>query len=196
MNQFDSENYPSIEPEGLTLGALWAWKRPDLAGTYDPSLYTASYIANKSASSDCGGISSFTLQASGDEFTVSEVSTATKCPTGSYRWEMFITRTSDSAKVRVSTGYWEVFADLAAGPVDNRSHAQTVLDSVEAVIEGTATKEQSSWSIAGRALSLRTYEELRQIRSDYRAEVKAERQSELQKQGKGGTNKILTRFPA
>jgi hypothetical protein len=118
------------------------------------------------------------------------------CPTGSYRWEMFVTRVSDDARIRVSTGYWEVFPDLTAGPIDNRSHAQIVLDAVEAVIEGTATKEQSSWSIAGRSLSLRTYEELRQIRADYMSEVNRERKEELQKQGKGGTNKILTRFPA
>jgi hypothetical protein len=192
VNRFDSANYPETEPANLVIGELWAWKRPDLAGTYDPSLYTATYISNKESSD----VASFTISATGSDFTVSEADTSAICPEGRYRWELVITQISDSAKVGVARGYWDVLPDLTTGPTDNRSHARKVLDAVEAVIEGSATKEQSSISIAGRSLALRTYDELRQIRIDYRAEVESERQSELQKQGKGSTTKILTRFPA
>lgn len=192
VNLFDSENYPTTEPGDLVIGELWAWKRPDLAAIYDPTLYTASYIANKESAE----VESFTLDTSGDEFTVSEADTATICSSGQYRWELFIARTSDGARLQVSSGYWIIAADLSSGAADNRTHAKKTLDAIEAVIQGTATKQQASMAIAGRAMSLRSYEELRQMRTDYRAEVESERQRELLKQGKGGSTKILTRFPA
>lgn len=191
VNLFDTANYPEAEPVELVAGDQWAWNRPDLASTYDPSGHSLSYVAN--AETTC--TSNIKLSATGDEYTVLETDTGDYLP-GEYGWEAHITRTSDGARVRVASGYWLIKPNLAAGSMDTRSHAKIVLDAVEAVIEGTATKHQSSMSIAGRSLELRTYEELKMMRSDYRAEVRKERQSELQKQGKGGTNKILTRFPA
>lgn len=191
VNLFDSENYPTTEPEILVAGDFWAWKRPDIAKTYDAAEYTLSYVANGQTQSVAG----FSLAASGDEYTVSTSDTVAYVP-GDYQWQAYITKTADGARVLIASGYWEILPNISSGPIDTRSHAKIVLDAVEAVIEGSATKEQSSISIAGRALSLRTYDELRQMRTDYRTEVESERQSELKKQGKGSTNKILTRFPA
>lgn len=191
VNEFDSDNYPQTEPDSLVVGDFWAWMRPDLAAIYDTTLYTLSYTANEESAAG----ETFTLTASGAEYTVEESSTGGKVA-GSYQWNAYITRISDDARVVVSSGYWDIDADLSSGAVDSRTHAKKTLDAIEAVIEGTATKQQASMSIAGRSLSLRSYEELRQMRTDYRAEVASERQRELQKQGKGGSTKILTRFPA
>ncbi len=191
MNLFDSTNYPAEEPSEMVAGDMWAWKRPDLAETYPPAEYSLSYVANAESSSAAG----FTLDATGDDYTVLDSDTKATVP-GGYVWNAFITRTSDSARVNVASGYWQIKHNLANGPLDSRSHAKIVLDAVNSVIEGTATKEQSSMSIAGRSLALRTYEELRQMRSDYRSEVAQERDTEMRKQGTGGSNKILTRFPA
>ena len=190
VNLFDSANYPGTEPEDMVAGDLWAWKRPDIAATYPPAEYSLSYVANAESSS----AASFTLQATGDDYAIIEADTKSHVP-GGYAWEAFITRTSDSARVKVASGYWRINHNLAAGPTDARTHAKIVLDAVEAVIEGAATKQQSSMSIAGRSLEMKTYDELRQIRSDYAAEVAREKKDELKKQGKA-SNKILLRFPA
>lgn len=191
VNEFDSTNYPQIEPESLVAGDLWAWTRPDLAAIYDTTLYTLSYTANEESAAG----ETFTLTASGAVYTIEEANTTGKVP-GGYRWNAYITRNSDGARVVVASGQWAIANDLSHGAVDSRTHAKKVLQAIEAVIEGTATKQQAAMSIAGRSLSLRTYDELRQMRTDYRAEVESERQAELLKQGKGGTKKILTRFPA
>ena len=42
---FDSANYPTTEPEVLTIGDRWVWKRTDIGSTYAPSSYALSYRA-------------------------------------------------------------------------------------------------------------------------------------------------------
>ena len=42
-NLFDSSNYTTTEPETLTLGDRWVWKREDLGSDYAPASYALSY---------------------------------------------------------------------------------------------------------------------------------------------------------
>ena len=44
-NLFSSDNYPTVEPEVLTIGDRWVWKRTDLGTDYPPSSYALSYNA-------------------------------------------------------------------------------------------------------------------------------------------------------
>ena len=44
-NLFDSDNYPTVEPEVLTIGDRWLWKRTDLGSDYPPASYALSYNA-------------------------------------------------------------------------------------------------------------------------------------------------------
>lgn len=57
---------------------------------------------------------------------------------------------------------------------DGRSHARTVLEAIEAVIEGRASKDQQSYSINGRSLQRMPIKDLLAFRAQYRAEVEAE----------------------
>ena len=45
MNAFDSDNFPKVEPEVLTIGDRWVWKRTDLGTDYPPSSCATSYNA-------------------------------------------------------------------------------------------------------------------------------------------------------
>ena len=83
-------------------------------------------------------------------------------------------RTSDSARVAISSGTFTVKPDPATAG-DVRSHAVKVLAALEALIEGRATADVSSYSIAGRSLTKLSVDELTKWRAYYRREVRRER---------------------
>lgn len=63
---------------------------------------------------------------------------------------------------------------VAAG-TDLRSHAERVLESIEAVIENRATQAQSEYQVAGRQLKYTPLSDLLALRDKYRWEVKRDR---------------------
>ena len=75
--------------------------------------------------------------------------------------------------VEVESGQVTVTADLATaeGVFDPRSHAQRMLDAIEAVLEKRATLDQQSYTIAGRSLVRTPIVELKALRDEYRREV-------------------------
>lgn len=171
-NLFDSTNYPTREPDALVAGDRWAWKRTDLGTDYPPASYALRYRATL-----LGGavVFSITASESGSDYLVEEASTTTAARVpGTYAWEAFITRQSDSARIRIGSGTWELKPDPATSTADPRSHPRKTLAAIEAVIERTATKEQASYSIGGHTLARRTLDELRALRTEYRIEVRRE----------------------
>ncbi|AVO37384.2 hypothetical protein [Pukyongiella litopenaei] len=60
---------------------------------------------------------------------------------------------------------------LVNSTYDARRHEQRVLDAVEAVIEGRATKDQESYTINGRTLTRTPIADLLKLRDHYRVEV-------------------------
>lgn len=72
-------------------------------------------------------------------------------------------------------GLTVVPANLSAGPII--SHAQKVLDAIEAVLEKRATLDQQRYSIADRELVRTPIPELLLLRDRYRSEVRRERLS-------------------
>ena len=90
----------------------------------------------------------------------------------------YLVRVTDGVDIiDIDEGQIEVRADLAAitGEHDGRSHAQKVLGALEAVIEGRATIDQSSYKINNRELSRTPIPELIALRKYYRAEVLREK---------------------
>jgi hypothetical protein len=75
--------------------------------------------------------------------------------------------------VEVDAGQVKITADLATvdGAVDPRSHAQRMLDAIEAVLEKRASLDQQSYTIAGRSLVRTPILELQTMRDAYRKEV-------------------------
>lgn len=77
---------------------------------------------------------------------------------------------------------------------DEQSHVKKVLDALEAVIEGKASKDQLSYSIQGRSLSRMSWTEILMVYDKYKALYFREKQAARIKKGlKTGSN-IQVRF--
>jgi hypothetical protein len=191
-NLFDSSNFPTTEPVELQLGDFWAWKRTDLSSDYPTAAYALSYEFNLI---DGATATNFTLAATevNDEYIISTSSTSglTK---GRYNWIAYITRSSDSARIKIGEGYTEIQDNYAATTSSVRSHAKIVLDAIEAVIENRATMDQSSMSIAGRSLSRLSIDELMTFRDRYKTEYLKEVKMARIKNKRGSGNTVKVKF--
>lgn len=170
-NIFNRSNYVTKEPNDLVVGDYWAWKKEDLATDYPTSSYSLSYRFH--CDSGGGGSHQFTInavEADGIYYIEVPSTTTDNYSPHDYIWGAYITRTSDSSRVQVGEGKITILPNLADTNADLRSHAKKVLDSLEAVIEGRATIDQSSMSIAGRSLSRMSVDELLTFRNRYKSE--------------------------
>lgn len=192
-NQFDSSNYPENEPQSLIAGDRVTWKRTDLGSDYPPASYSLSYKARLENSGTT--VLSITASESGDDYIVEVGATTTAAWTvGVYHWQAYITRTSDSERITIDSGTFEVKADRATATTDPRTHAKITLDAIEAVIEGRASKDQAAYSIGGRSLSRTPIGELLALRSTYKAEVQREERADRIANGLGHAGNIKVRF--
>lgn len=191
-NLFDSSNFPTSEPVELQLGDFWAWKRTNLSTDYPTAQYSLSYEFNLNEGSTA---SNFTLTATeaNDEYIISTSST-TSYTKGTYNWIAYITRSSDSARIKIGEGFTEIQENYATTSASVRSHAKIVLDSIEAVIENRATMDQSSMSIAGRSLSRMSVDELMTFRDRYKAEYMKEVKMARIKNNRGSGNTVKVKF--
>ena len=174
MNLFDTANYPTTEPATLVAGDTWVWKRTDLTD-YPTSEYALSYEARLEGD----GTDSISISASesGTDYLVTVAAATTAAYTvGTWRWDAYITRSSDSARVRIGSGVWEVKPDRANSTADPRSHVKIVLDAIEATLEGRATA--STLDVLGAATGdrniTRDKDALRALRKDYMAQYQVE----------------------
>ena len=76
----------------------------------------------------------------------------------------------------VEAGQLTIAADLVSvdAGFEARGHAQRVLASIEAVIEGRATKDQESYAINGRSLVRTSIADLLLLRDRYKREIARE----------------------
>ena len=191
-NKFDSTNYPSQVPTELQLGDFWAWKRDNLSEDYPVASYSLSYEFNLV---DGSTVSNFTLTATeSDDTYIVEASSTASYTKGNYNWVSYITRASDSARVKLEEGFVEIQDNYATTTASVRSHAKIVLDAVEAVIENRANIDQSSMSIAGRSLSRMSIDELLTFRARYKAEYLKEVKQLRIKNKRGSGNSIKVNF--
>lgn len=81
--------------------------------------------------------------------------------------------TNGSATFEVDSGQTVIQQDFASiiAPTDLRGHVQKVLDSIEAVIEGRASKDQERYRIQDRELWRTPIADLLKLRSYYRNEL-------------------------
>jgi hypothetical protein len=175
MNLFDSANYPVKEPTQLVIGDRWTWKRSDLGADYSPSSYTLKYTLRKEG--DGATDIDITASGSGSDYVV-EVAAATTAAksVGTYHWQAYITRTSDSERITVDSGYMELLNNRDADTSDPRTHAQIMLDLYEAALQALKAGVKS-YTIQGRVMTYRDIGELETNRDKYKAEVSAEQQA-------------------
>ena len=168
--------------ETIIAGDRLIFKRTDLNADYANSAHTLKYSARLEGSGSTE--IEITASASGDDYLI-EVASATTAnyTVGTYRWQMYITRNSDSQRLTLDSGTWEVVANRDAATTDPRSHARIMVEKIESVLEGRADGDVSSYSINGRSLTKLTIAELMEWRDRYKAEylceVRRERKTAL-----------------
>ena len=190
---FDSTNYPTTEPEVLTIGDRWVWKRTDLGSDYAPSSYALSYRARLLGSGSTNF--SFTATESGTEYIVEVASsTTTNYTAGPYAWSMYITRSSDSERFALDTRKFEVKTNLVTSEADPRSHAAKMVDHLESTMETLAQKLTTAYSISDRSNTLRSMEEVSDQLNTYRAIYNREVMKDRAKSGRRTGQNILVRF--
>lgn len=184
---------PTTEPSEIQAGDTIKWRREDLSD-YPASVWSLKYyFVGKN------GLFNVTAAADGDKFAVT-ISAATSAAyvAGDYEWSAYVSKGSGAGleRYQVDSGKLKVKPNVAGytAAYDNRSHAKKVLDAIEAVIEGRATKDQESYSIAGRQLSRTPIADLLKLRDRYKAEYRRELDAEKINNGLGTGRKILTRF--
>lgn len=176
-----------VEPTSFRAGDTVTWTRtePD----YPASAWTLSYVLVNSSAKI-----SFDATASGDDHVAARTAAQTATYTaGIYKW---VSRVTDGTTVTtIDHGTVEILADLIAGAAaDQRSHAKIMLDAIESLLQGKASKDVSSYSVAGRALTKLTPDEIEMWRDKYRAEYAAERRKERIRDGRGSGATVKVRF--
>jgi len=192
-NLFDSANYPNREPEVIIAGDFISWKRDDFVSDYDPSSYALSYSARK----DGAGSTSIAITASESStsyFVEVGSSTTANYTIGDYRWQAYITRSSDSERVLVDEGIWEVVSNYASATEDPASFAKTMVDNLETTLKDLSTRLTTSYSIADRSNTLARMEDVRNQLVFYRAEYKREIMKQRAINGQPTGNNVLVRF--
>lgn len=147
-----------------------------------------------------GKLGAFSITASADtenadDFLFSAAAAVTATYTvGEYQWQVVATKSPD--RYTIATGIITLLDNIANRTTlyDNRSHVKKVLDAIEAVLEGRASRQDQSYTIAGRSLSLTPIPDLLKLRSLYKSEYESELAAERIKAGRGSGRKILARF--
>ncbi len=189
INEFDSSHYRTSEPQTVSVGEFWAWKRTDISAVYDTSEFTLKYFFYLQGKDE----TRFEVVASKvDDVHVVEVpaATTTQYKAGEYIYTVIIERDSDSERKKISQGSMTLRPALDTDNGDIRTHAQKVLDAIEATIEGVASKQQQSYSIAGRSLSRYSHSDLLMLRKTYQERVNKERKKALRRSGKRSSNSV------
>lgn len=136
-----------------------------------------------------------TASANGDDYDVTaSATTSAGWAAGFYTWSAFVEKAGE--RYTVDRGQLEIRAassTLAAG-YDGRTHAQTVLDAIEAVLENRATLDQESYAINGRSLKRMPIADLLKLRQVYRAEVQGEEAASKLAAGLGTARKVQVRL--
>lgn len=110
---------------------------------------------------------------------------------GRYDYAIRAARTSEV--FGVETGVIEILPNLDSATVgfDGRTHAERVLESIEAVLEQRATMDQQRYRINNRELDRTPITDLLKLRDVYRAEVHREKARARGDSGFGAVRVIL-----
>ena len=192
-NLFDAANAPTTEPLEIVVGDFIQWKRTDLGADYPNDQYTATYVARITG----GGASEITLTgtASGNDYLFSvDSATSADFVAGYYHWQLEIVRNSDSERLVLERGTFEAIVDLDVNNVDPRTHAEIMVDKIEAVLQNRADADVANYSIQGRSLVKLSIDDLLRWRDYYRNELAMEKRKERVRRGKSTGATIKARF--
>ena len=191
-NLFDADNAPTEVPKEIVVGDFVLFKNTTLGTDYDNSSHTLKFVA-KSLNSTNTEISATATASDNDYLFTLGINTTQTYTAGDYRYQLEMLRNSDSARIIVETGELKIIGDLDE-IADPRSHAEIMLDKIQAVLENRADGDLSSYSIAGRSLTKLTPDELLTWRDYYRREAKSEQRKRDIKNGRKTSSSPLMRF--
>lgn len=194
VNLFDQNNALATEPTSVVIGTLVQWKRADLSDVYAPASYDLIYNIRLKNGAGVDKTVTATTATDGSFLASLTSNITTTMVAGDYVWQAFIVRKSDSAKVAVGTGEFQLLANLDQNGADNRSHAQIMVQKIQSLLEGRADKDVSSYSIQGRSLAKMSITDLMMWRDYYRKEVAKEKQDALIAAGKASNATVKVRF--
>ena len=191
-NLFDAANAPTSIPDSIVVGDFSQFKLTQYSADYANSAHTMRMVARISTGANTE--LTVTATSSGDDylFTVNSATSASYA-VGHYHYQIEIERNSDNERIIVDRGEFDVLTDYDNN-VDARTHGEIMLQKIEAILEGKADADVSSYSINGRSLNKFSPDELVKWRDYYKAEVAATRRKERIKHGKGAGFTILGRF--
>ncbi len=192
-NLFDTDNATTTEPAEIISGDRLIWKRTDLNTDYSNSTHSLKYSARLEGTGSTE--IEIAASASSDDYLV-EIASATTAnyTAGVYVWQAYITRTSDSQRLTIDTGTWEVIANRDANTADPRSHAKLMLDKIESILEGRAGSDVGSYSINGRSLTKLSISDLLVWRDRYKIEFLRAVRKERANNGVGTGGQVKVRF--
>jgi hypothetical protein len=184
-----SDLIPKSEPAQLRAGLTWQWRREDLPD-YPAGTWTLKY---QFRGSSAGFNFDATADASHFAVTVAKATTAAYAA-GTYTGTGYVT--DGSTDIEVWRGTLTVLPSLSAG--DARGHIRKVLDAIEAVIEGRASKSDLEYEISvnGSMRRLRRipHADLIVLRETYKRYEAQEIASDRVSSGRPSGRKIVTRF--
>jgi len=156
------------EPSQITAGDRLQWRRT--FADYPASTWTLKYYLRASQ-----GNIDITATADGDDFVIDVASADTVgYKAGVYRWQAQVDDGAGALAV-IATNQIKIVENFAnLDRFDSRTHAQKVLEAIEAALEKRATAEQQSFTVEGRAIELLSIEELVKARDRFRREVSRE----------------------
>ena len=181
---------PDNEPASLLCGDTWQWTRT--LSDYPAGTWTLKYRFK------CAAATGFEVvaAASGTTHAVSVAAATTGAYTaGSYTWTAWVE--SGAEKYTVDEGTVELKPDYRAGAatlaLDDRSHAQKMLDAIEAWLE-SRDPAVAEYEIAGRRMKYVPLGELLKLRHQYQGEVNAAEAAAKIARGEGSGRKIQFRM--
>ena len=181
---------PTFTPTCITAGDTAQWI---IALTnYLPANWTLTYVLVSAS----GVPITIVASDNGDgrwAISVPAATTQTWTP-GFYQWQAYIS--SGAERHQVMRGRLEIKANYQAQTqaFDPRSTVKITLDALQAMLQGKASIDQSSYTIQGRSLSRMKPEELIKWYEFYSELYEKEVQAERVNQGRSGPTKVLVRF--
>lgn len=115
---------------------------------------------------------------------------------GEYAWQSWVEDAGPTERRPIAEGLIEVCPrfDAEEQGLDWRSHVKATLDALEATIQGKASKDHLSYSIAGRSVGRMNPSELVEWRNQYTVYWRQEKQAMRKASGKRSGNRVLARF--
>lgn len=168
-NIFD--DVPSLEPKSFRAGDLVEWRKP--FADYPAASYRIEYVI--APETDASQRVTVMADAEPDGQRVSLASSQTSgLNPGIHHWTCFVVRIADEARRTLAQGRFEVLPNLAVASGDQRSHAERMVDQLQALIEGRALSDAASYEIAGRKITKLSPDDLTKWLAHYRRELRLE----------------------